>query len=341
MSAEAPKKYQVLDRSLLLPAYKRFVVNPALPLIPAKVNPNTITHLGHLINLLGMIALGMSDRSRGAWPFVLAALTLHIYNFCDNADGGHARRTNQCSPMGEFLDHGLDLLNSIYIGAIAAWATGLPPIGTVVLVTAIVGGGATTFWEQAETGTLHLPMMNQIEGVFGISALLLISFIFGPEVYAHEIGPFALRTYLALGVIASGLYSSIGTFVRVQKANSGGLKYMPYFLFGVANIFAAYTGMFSYALATCVGSLGFVFFGIRSLTLRMAGESSKFDSIVAALTALLFAAIAYHHAGGALAQLAGTGTAVVCCAWLGIRALKSTLRCLQLVQAKIDATSHS
>src|SRR5690348_1168365 len=102
MATGAPA-YKVEDRSILLPFYRRFFVDPLLPYLPAKLNPNTITHVGHLLNLLGAVFLLVMWPKRG-WPFVAAMITLQLYTWCDNADGAHARRTNQCSPLGEFLD---------------------------------------------------------------------------------------------------------------------------------------------------------------------------------------------------------------------------------------------
>jgi phosphatidylglycerophosphate synthase len=326
--------YQVQDKSVLLPLYKRCVINPLLPLIPARVNPNTITHIGHLVNLAGMLALAWMPRTRGSAAFAIAALSLHLYNFCDNADGGHARRTNQCSPMGEFLDHGLDLLNTIYISAVAAWATGLPPFGTVVLVTAVVGGGATTFWEQAETGTLHLPLLNQIEAIFGISALLLISMVFGPQIYAYEVGPFTVRALLATVVVASGSFSALQSALRVQRLRGTALHYLPPIGFGIASIVAAASDALDPTLATCTGALGFVYFGLRCLTQRMAGERPTLDRGLAFLTTALLSVAAYKWAGGALVRIPAQLVAVTSLLYLGALALAGAYRGLSLVQSK-------
>ena len=37
--------YKADDRSILLPYYKRFLIEPTLPFIPARLHPNVITHL--------------------------------------------------------------------------------------------------------------------------------------------------------------------------------------------------------------------------------------------------------------------------------------------------------
>src|SRR5262245_4892968 len=144
--------YTVRDRSLLLPLYKKLLISPFLPVISPRVNPNAITHAGHLLNLLGTALLLAFYSPNGGWAFFVAAGTLHFYNWCDNADGGHARRTNQCSALGEFLDHGLDMLNATYIAYLSAMSIGAPPIWWVIIALTICGATAITYWEQAETG---------------------------------------------------------------------------------------------------------------------------------------------------------------------------------------------
>src|SRR5260221_5390951 len=106
MPEERSLVYEVEDRSILLPLYRSLFVTPLLPVLPPRLSPNAITHAGHLCNLAGTLVLLALWPERG-WPYLAAALGLHLYNWCDNADGAHARRTGQTSATGEFLDHGL------------------------------------------------------------------------------------------------------------------------------------------------------------------------------------------------------------------------------------------
>ena len=91
--APGSPEYKVVDRSILLPFYRRFFVDPVLPLLPARLNPNTITHVGHLINFGGTVLLLALWPKRG-WPFLTAMVLLQVYMWCDNADGAHARCIN-------------------------------------------------------------------------------------------------------------------------------------------------------------------------------------------------------------------------------------------------------
>jgi len=44
------------------------------------------------------------------WVFLLAALSLFIYQTLDAVDGKQARKTGSSSPMGQLFDHGCDSL---------------------------------------------------------------------------------------------------------------------------------------------------------------------------------------------------------------------------------------
>ena len=90
--------YRADDRSLLLPFYKRWFVEPTLPFIPARVHPNTITHTGHLL-CLAAAGLLVATNPRHGWVFFAAMVLLQAYNWCDNADGAcrGARSTGRCT----------------------------------------------------------------------------------------------------------------------------------------------------------------------------------------------------------------------------------------------------
>src|SRR5262245_27441633 len=164
--------YKVEDRSILLPYYKRVMVNPLLPFIPAKLTPNAITHIGHLLALSAAVLI-LFLRPKSGWPFFAAAILINIYCWCDNADGAHARRTKQCSPLGEFLDHGLDQLTSCYLAVLTALALGVEsPLGWTAVALLIPGAGAVTYWEQSNTGVLRVGLLNQVESIVVLTTAL-------------------------------------------------------------------------------------------------------------------------------------------------------------------------
>ena len=188
-----PLVYKVEDRSLLLPYYRRYLVDPILPHLPASLSPNAITHAGHLVNLAGTSLL-LVMWPRGGWAFIAAALLLQLYLWCDNADGAHARRTGQCSTYGEFLDHGLDAANTVYISYLSAMALGAPPLWWVMIVLLIPAGGAAAYWEQSQTGVFRLGLLNQVESLTLLTVVLVISAFAGTEFWEQVVvGGITLR----------------------------------------------------------------------------------------------------------------------------------------------------
>ncbi len=282
-------QYSVQDRSLLLPWYKKRVVDPAVAKFPGSLHPNTITHVGHLLNLVGLCAVLASHPARGGLVYLLPAVTLHIYNFCDNADGAHARRTKQSSALGEFLDHGLDLLNVAYIATIAAFAIGASPMGTVAMVAAITGAAAAVYWEQAETGVFQLGLLNQVEATFVLSGVLVCGAFYGPETIGSlHVGSLALRDGVAGIVVTGGVAGMLHGALRVAKKRGAISPFVTLFFFGLSVCAAVASKALSWEVGTLAVGTGYVFFGVRSLTLRMAGRKPLRETGMIALTLVLF-----------------------------------------------------
>lgn len=314
--------YTVRDRSLLLPFYKRLFVDPALPFIPARVDPNVITLGGHAINLAGLLVL-LAGRG-SAWSYVVAALCVQLYNFCDNADGAHARRVNRCSALGELLDHGLDMLNTTYIAFIAAIAIGAPPPWFTAIALVIPAACAATYWEQAETGVFNLGLLNQVESLFLLSAVLVARAALGPSFF--DGWPRLVVMSFVVGAAA------IGILHNVWRARSRARRIAPLLLLNVAAFVASVSGALPPAIAIVTATAGTIFFGVRCLALRTAGvkptrepgmmfvafgvvacigawaarhpPSGKLTVIAAALTALFFTALAATNARAALRSVA-------------------------------------
>jgi phosphatidylglycerophosphate synthase len=273
--AEAGLVYTVRDRSLLLPFYKKYLVEPLIRFIPRSVDPNAITHVGHLINLAGVVILLAFGAHGAPLPLIAAVLCLQVYNWCDNADGAHARRTGRCSAMGELLDHGLDMLNTTYIAYAAAIAVNAPPAWWVGIALVIPAACASTYWEQAETGLFSLGMLNQIESVMLLSTVLLVSAFAGFGVWDwFHVGPVTLRLVIMGFVCATAVVGIMNNVWRVVRRKGASVipRIAPLFVFELGVLGAALVGALNADAAVIVGTAGNVFFGLRSLAVRTAGE---------------------------------------------------------------------
>ncbi|MBW2455246.1 MAG: CDP-alcohol phosphatidyltransferase family protein [Deltaproteobacteria bacterium] len=261
------------DRSLLLRPYQRWLIAPVLAWLPARLSPNAITHVGHLLNLAALLLLVLLWPERG-WPLYVAAVLVQLYIWCDNADGAHARRTGRSSAYGELLDHGLDILNVVYIACISAFALGLSPMLWVLVVLLITVAPAFSYWEQTETGVLRLGMLNQVESGLVVSGALCVSAVLGrgwwAHVAVHDIHP---QLVMVLWPSVTILFGIARGAVRVTRQR--GLRALApviaLVLFDSGIVLAAALGTLSARVAVVLAVAGNVFFATRMLTMRVAG----------------------------------------------------------------------
>lgn len=318
--------YKVDDRSILLPYYKRFLVEPTLRLIPARVHPNAITHFGHAVNLAA-VGLLVALRPRGGWVFIASMLLLQVYNWADNADGAHARRTGQSSPYGEFLDHGLDLLNTSYIGLMTVLSIGSTHEWAVALCVLIPGAAALTYWEQAETGVFRLGLLSQIESVMVLSALMVLVAARGVDVlHAIRLGPLSLWHFLHLWPTATILFGMAQNLSRVRAAGRPVSPALAFLAMHAALFAAGSMRLLSTLAAVALALAVSVFWGARMLSRRLLGERASVEPTLVAGTLGLAGYIGLrtlgfdvpHDQGAALA--AGVCAAYAACSVHAARA---------------------
>lgn len=325
--AESGLVYTVSDRSLLLPFYKKLVVEPSLRLVPRGLDPNAITHAGHLLNLAGTVTLVASSQALAAgarWPLFVAVVCLQLYNWCDNADGAQARRTGRTSALGELLDHGLDMLNTTYIAFAAAIAIGAPPLWWTALALVVPAACATTYWEQAETGHFNLGVLNQVESVMVLSLIMLATAFGGFDLWDRvHVGPVTLRHALMGFVVvqsSAGILHNVWRVARQAPAKAA-LRIAPLLVFEVAVMAAALTGALAPVAAVIVGTAGNVFFGLRSLAMRTAGERPRTETGVIAAAVLVLGLVAFALLGGAASYALDVTASIAASAFFGILAV--------------------
>lgn len=334
--AAAQLVYRVEDRSILLPYYRRYACDPILRHLPRTLSPNTITHVGHLLNLCGTVLLLTLWPARG-WPFVVAAFTLQAYNWCDNADGGHARRTGQCSAYGEFLDHGLDMLNTTYIAYLSAMGLGAPPLYWVLITLCIPGAACAAYWEQSNTGVFKLGLLNQIESITVVTIVLLFSAVFGTSVWERfAFHGVTLRHAILIWSIGTILFGMVRGMIRVARHPGGNLiPFLALVAYGVAVAAAAATGAITTVAAVALATGGTVYFGARSLVQRLRAQPPKLEPALALGAASLFGLVAWQLAGLAVNPFTGDVLAALACTGFGVQVLLETREGVQRL-AEID-----
>jgi phosphatidylglycerophosphate synthase len=306
--------YKADDRSILLPYYKRFLIEPTLPFIPARLHPNVITHFGHVVNLIA-VALLVALRPRHGWVFIASMLLLQVYNWADNADGAHARRTRQSSAFGEFLDHGLDVLNTTYIALMTVLAIDSTHAWAIVLSIIIPGAASLTYWEQAETGIFRMGLLNQIESVMVLSIIMVVDAVFGVDLlHRVHLGPFSAWHFLHVWPLVTILFGMARGVMRVHAAGRPVLPALA-FLSLHATIFAAGSmHLLSTLVAVSFAVAVNVFWGARMLSRRLAGERARVEPALVVGMLGMTGYIGLRTVGVSLTHEQGVGLAALVCA---------------------------
>jgi hypothetical protein len=146
-------------------------------------------------------------------------------------------------------------------------------VGAAVVVPA---AAAIIYWEQAETGTFQLGMLNQIESIVALTVILIARRVLGP---LSELLCIALLATTTLIGVASIMQSVIRVFGRGRL-----MPFIAPLVFGISIALVAMTGSLPTAAAIAIGAAGFIFLGVRQLQLRIRKEKpvTEYSLIVAA-----------------------------------------------------------
>lgn len=213
--------YKVVDRSVLLPYYKKWLIAPVVGFIPASIHPNVLTNLGHLTSLTAALLVTLGHPHSGP-RFFAAALLMQLYVWLDNADGAHARRTGQSSPYGELLDHGLDVLTALYVGVISGEALGLTGVWWAGVAVMPPTAAALVYWEQTRTGEMHLGAMNQVEAMLVLGGTLSFVGLVGNEVWnTWQFHGISAQAVLLFWTCASVTFGAVRGALRVATKVGG------------------------------------------------------------------------------------------------------------------------
>lgn len=165
--------YNCVDESYALPYYKKYYVALWHKLIPARMPANIITlaSAAFMWVMAPLCTLGVWENRQlfGA----LCAMLVHNYLLGDHLDGMQAKSTGTSSPLGEFLDHFLDIFN----GALMAWAGFCLLMGQQHMLVLNISlylyymVFAATMMEERETGALRFGRWGSLE-----SFMLMILF---------------------------------------------------------------------------------------------------------------------------------------------------------------------
>jgi phosphatidylglycerophosphate synthase len=175
------------------------------PLIPLAWHPNAISLVNHALNwlLIGM-ALTAPHMESATWRIGTMALCCVVNFACmmlDCLDGMHARATQQCSKLGEVLDHGLDAIHVPLVSAGISYALRLDPWAVAVCNT------LNALLYSAQLIVYHYTHLfdqtGGVEGQLSTSALYLVA-AFLSQYPAQQLHVFWARQ--AISLISIGIF---------------------------------------------------------------------------------------------------------------------------------------
>ena len=153
------------NQSILYPYLEKYLYIHLIKLIPQWLPANYITLLSALAVFVSFMTASLFGSSQVISYFTVPILIL-VYLVFDDLDGMQARKTNTSSPLGEYLDHFLDVFNIglcqvallMMLGIHAGWITAIFLFTAYLVISA-------TFFLQAKTDELVLERIGIFESL--------------------------------------------------------------------------------------------------------------------------------------------------------------------------------
>lgn len=176
------------------------------PLIPTWIKPNHITYTAFFSSVLACLLLYVVRSPVAYLYWIFFNL---IWYVLDALDGIHARRTQQTSEYGGFLDHVLDNIYFIIMFSVFIIKFHLLyPIYLTIIILRITAA-SIVFISQIHTGKLYVPRFSH-----GIELILMTTAMFLSYLYPHlNLVAISHNTFLA--EISSVFNLSSGVFMKI------------------------------------------------------------------------------------------------------------------------------
>ncbi len=189
------EKFGVTDHSITAPLLLKYVSLPLIKIVPAGYSPNALTLSGGFFAALSIGVIwffGGEMRSgsiEGMALMMLSAISLVIYGVFDQLDGMQARKLQQSSPFGDFLDHWVDALiaNAYTVPVMVLLEIDPVLIWLMAFVTALAFWAHN--WETKNSNYRDLPVVGGLESIWTAFTIMTLTSIFGIQVWQAEFFP--------------------------------------------------------------------------------------------------------------------------------------------------------
>ena len=181
-----PYKYACEDKSWLTGLLARTVVRQIEKRLPFGMPANHITLLSSACLVVMTLLLWLAPEWRLVALIVGVGL-LVAYTLLDMVDGQRARRLGTSSPLGEYLDHSLDILNAAIIAvAVFLVRPEWSPESLLWLLAVVSLSFGAALTEQCVDGVLRLGAIGPVEALLLVSCYLLSWLIPGAEAWWEQ-----------------------------------------------------------------------------------------------------------------------------------------------------------
>lgn len=260
--SEDAGSYRVEHVSKFEPWLLRNLCEPVVKVIPAWISPNMITMVNACVIVLMFALCTISPRLAPLDRLLAlfgAAVAMFSSMILDSVDGMHARRTNQTSKLGEFLDHWLDTVHVPLVSSSIALMLEVPAVilGLTLLSSVTIYHAQLALYHRG--GKFVHPPTSGMEAQVIATVLLLTSgvvFYLWPR-YTPGVG------WFVIGAALSSFYfqaRQVKFFYERLEWKLGG--HLPFVLQGVA--------LYALHLLGALGRLGFVV-AVVALSFRGSG----------------------------------------------------------------------
>ena len=171
--SESEERFQTAQSSKFEARLIKTLCEPLLRHIPARIHPNRISLVTHGVCWVTAIAaVSSSNLSKlgRSLALVIAGLGMFLSMLGDCLDGMHARNTNQCSKLGEMMDHWLDAIVVPLVPIGITMALEMEPWAIVLInvSTAMIYQAQLVLYHH--TGKfIHPDAATGVEAQFGVS----------------------------------------------------------------------------------------------------------------------------------------------------------------------------
>lgn len=186
--------------------------------IPRWISPNAVTLFGGVCAFFSTLIAIYADSLRRWWWYYLSSILFFIYQTADAVDGKHARISQQSTPLGHLVDHGLDAFVALMTG-LSVTSVVEPRLESWPILFGFNGFFSAWFsaqWELYESGQLETVGITEMELL--VSTLLLLPGIFGPDMFLVTVTlPWGVMELREITAYAIGIGTSIGFLATVGR----------------------------------------------------------------------------------------------------------------------------